>query len=487
MTLNSPVFLFLFLPAFLVINFLVGKRLQSVFLLIASLLFLLWAEPIYFPAILMLSGASYFLGVKLDDFQHEESLRKKWLILGLMINLGMLVGFKLFSSYWQDFLVFVDLWGFTFPATLPGYLRQIAGMPLGLSYITFQTTSYLLDISRRRVKSERNLTRFFNYVLMFPKIVAGPIVRYREISFEGWNSIRDSSQVAAGIRRFMIGFVKKTLIANPLSLVTDGGIFLQPPDTIPTGTAWFVILCFSLQIYYDFAGYTDMAIGLGKVIGFRFPENFDHPYISTSITAFWRRWHITLSNWFRDYVFYPLERKRRMTPWLNQYTNILIVFLLTGFWHGASATFLMWGLIHGGAIALERSPFGNVLRGVWKPLQHAYTLLVVLVAWVFFRSPSIGYAWGFLISLFGFPHPETPLPYGVLPHLSPIIWTAFTLGLIFSLPVFPWMKRTYLGNVLPEDGINSKLLKSGLVVVLFVLGIIVQAGTMYQPFIYGAF
>ncbi len=285
----------------------------------------------------------------------------------------------------------------------------------------------------------------------------------------------------------MIGFAKKALIADQLSLITDQGIFNQPPSHIPAGTAWLVILSYTLQIYFDFSAYSDMAIGLGQAFGFQFPENFNYPYLSTSLTDFWRRWHITLSGWFREYVFFPLEKKRGTLRWLKQPMNIIIVFLLTGLWHGITPPFIIWGLLHGCVLALERGRFGNWLKNAWLPLQHVYFLLVIIFSWVFFRSPNLAYALGFLKAMFNFFHSAKPLPYSVFPIVSHSTWLALLAGLLFSFPIQSLFEKLVSQKSWAKKNTTWFWAQNLLVLLLFLAGIIMQAGSTYHPFIYRDF
>ena len=487
MSLNSPTFLFLFLPIFLLIFTLIGKRLRVYTLILFSVIFLLWSDPLFAPFIFTLVVLNFILLTAIQKVPTLSSQRSHRLNFSIGINLFALLAFKIISTYGQDFLSWVELSQITIPQWVVTYLPLLAHLPLGLSFLTFQAISMLVDGSRQDNKDEISLLSVSNYLLLFPKLISGPILRFHETAAQLKQPSSDPSQVADGVRRFMLGFIKKTMVADQLALITDRGIFNQAPANIPPGVAWLIILCYTLQIYIDFSSYSDMAIGLGQVLGFRFPENFNFPYISASISEFWRRWHMTLSNWFRDYVFYPLERKRRVLRWLTQPVNILLVFLLTGLWHGITPPFIVWGLLHGLAIAIEHTRIGNWQRSLWKPIQNMYTLSVIIVGWVFFRSSSLAYAWNFIKSLFGFNHPLSDIPFSVLPPISPFVWAALVISIFLSFPVLPALQKRfsiiYSFNERPWLG----WCRDGLLLGLFALGIMFQAGTSYQPFLYGGF
>ncbi|MBM3136699.1 MAG: MBOAT family protein [Chloroflexi bacterium] len=392
MALNTPIFLFLFLPVFLLIYLLAGKTYRNLVLMIFSLVFFAWGEPFYFPVILILSLLNLLFLRWMKKKPIGSRAIRQILAAGIGINIASLVFFKLLSTYGGDWVALITTNGIILPAWITFLLPFCIHLPLGVSFYSFASIGMLMDAYHSPEIGDVSGGTVMNYLLMFPKVIAGPIVRFKDTLQQILDREWDWSGMEGGVQRFMIGFSKKTLIADQLALITDRGIFTESPTHIPLGIAWLAVVSFSLQIYYDFSGYTDMAIGLGGMLGFRFMENFDYPYLSKSISEFWRRWHISLSTWFRDYVFYPLERKRREVPYLSQQLNILIVFLLTGLWHGVTLPFIVWGLLHGLALVLERGRWGAWISKLWKPVQHAYALGVIMLGWVFFRSPTVGYA-----------------------------------------------------------------------------------------------
>jgi alginate O-acetyltransferase complex protein AlgI len=345
----------------------------------------------------------------------------------------------------------------------------------------------LADASGQKSAERSHFLPVSSYLLLFPKAISGPITRFQEITDQMKKREISIPQTAAGIRRFMLGFAKKALIADQLALITGREIFSQSPLHLPAGLAWLALLCFTLQIYFDFSAYTDMAVGLGQSLGFDFGENFNYPYLSQSITEFWRRWHISLSKWFRDYVFYPLELKRRSIKWLIQPLNILVVFLLTGLWHGVTPPFIAWGLLQGAALVLESGRFGIWLKKLWRPLQNGYALSVIMLGWILFRSPTLLYAWNYLKALAGFSKPAAWLTFTAYPPVSPLVWFALAAGILFSFPFLPAFQKRFTQHSSPEKAVAWVWIQNALALALFAAGIIVQAGTSYLPFIYGEF
>lgn len=486
MALNTPVFLFLFLPVFLLICLLTGKSHRNAALLVFSLVFFAWSDPFYFPAILGLSLINFLICHWMRRKPPGSRAGKQILALGVSINVVSLLFFKLLSTYGENWLALLSGKEIVLPAGLAFLLPFSFHLPLGISFFSFQAISMLVDSFRSAEMTNANGGNVLNYFLMFPKVIAGPIVRFRDTIQQIRDREWDWTGMETGIQRFIVGFAKKTLIADQLALITDRGIFTESPSHIPLGVAWLVVVSFSLQIYYDFSGYTDMAIGLGRMLGFRFMENFDYPYLSKSISEFWRRWHISLSTWFRDYVFYPLERQRREIPYLSQSLNILIVFLLTGLWHGITLPFIAWGLMHGLALVLERGRLGAWLARAWKSVQHVYALGLILLGWVFFRSPTLGYAWKLLKVMLGIMPSSSRIPYSVFPPVANLTWIALIAGIMFSIPLAAPL-RWKMDEVAAEHPFLFTWVRNFSLLLLFIAGMAAQAGANYQPFIYGEF
>lgn len=486
MALHTPIFLFLFLPVFLLIYLLAGKTNRFSALLVFSLVFIAWSDPFYFPVILGLSLLNFFFYRWMRRKPLGSRAGKQILALGISINVASLLFFKLLSTYGEHWLTLLTGKGIILPAWMLFLLPFSFHLPLGISFFSFQAIGMLVDSFRSAESTKANSGDVLNYLLMFPKVIAGPFVRFKDTIQQIREHEWDWSGLETGVQRFVIGFAKKTLIADQLALITDRGIFTEAPSHIPFGVAWLAIISFSLQIYYDFSGYTDMAIGLGRMLGFRFMENFDYPYISRSISDFWRRWHISLSTWFRDYVFYPLERKRREIPYLSQSLNIMIVFLLTGLWHGITLPFVVWGLLHGLALMLERGKWGVWMSKLWRPLQHVYALTLIMLGWIFFRSPTLGYAWKLVRVLLGFMPSNARIPYSVFPPVANLTWIALIAGILFSIPLIAPL-RQMLDAAATKHPMLFSWVRSIFLLLLFIAGIIAQTGANYLPFIYGEF
>ncbi|MEB2333615.1 MAG: MBOAT family protein [Anaerolineaceae bacterium] len=472
MNFVTAVFLFLFLPFFLIFYFFAQPRWRPLIGILASLLFYAWGSVVNLVWIAALILFNYWLGRRL------EAKPAKWILpLGLLGNVGVLAFFKVFIVYGDGFLL---RFGEFLPGRVAGWLDALT-FPLGLSYISFQLISYLLDVRKGAVKAEGSLGAFAFYILLFPKLLVGPIVRYRTLAESLPAPTLDTRQISGGMRRFMAGFAKKILIADTLSKVVDATFGLPVGSTTPL-FGWLALTGYALQIYYDFSGYTDMAIGLASMMGLRFAENFNNPYMAESVGDFWRRWHISLSSWFRDYVFYPLERRR--VPVIGQPLNVLIVFLLTGLWHGAAVEFALWGALHGFFIALENLFLNRWLRRLFRPLRRLYALTVVLFTWLIFRAPNLEYAGSFLKFLFSGSAETIPLSFlatSPLPFIEPSFLIAFAAGVLFCLPLGDYL---YLRA---ERSPFLRLTTDLLLFVLFIISIGAMVNGQFLPGIYERF
>ena len=390
MVFSSLLFLFRFLPAILLVYYIVPRQWRNLVLLLFSLAFYAWGEPIYIILMLASIVVSYIGGVLVDRFKQAEKMKaaKAELIISSAINLSLLAFFK-----YADFAIETV-------NSLTG--TRIAGLqlalPIGISFYTFQTVSYIMDVYRGEAAVQKNPISFGTYVTMFPQLIAGPIVQYKTIDTQLRTRKETAEQFSEGIRRFMIGLGKKVLLANNVGALWEA---IQATDSaqISVLTAWMGLAAYTFQIYFDFSGYSDMAIGLGYMFGFRFLENFNYPYISKSITEFWRRWHISLGTWFREYVYIPLGGNR-VGKW-RHIRNIFIVWLLTGIWHGASWNFVLWGLYYGVLLLAEKFIFGKYLEKLPALFQHIYCMFFVMLGWNLFVFDDIGCGIGFLKSLFG--------------------------------------------------------------------------------------
>ena len=389
MVFSDSVFLFMFLPLTLAVYYAVPFAFKNTVLFLTGLLFYAWGEPVYVLIMLLSTAIDYCAGRLMDRFDSNKKIRKATLLVSVVMNLSLLGIFK----YGSFFIGSVNgIFGSAIPD--PGL-----PLPIGISFFTFQSMSYTIDLYRRNIKVQKNFIDFAAFVTMFPQIVAGPIVRYEDVSAQlacrriALRSMRD------GITRFVCGMCKKVLIANSIgALWTD--VKAQDYASMPAATAWLGIAAFTLQIYFDFSGYSDMAIGLGKMLGFDFPENFRYPYNSKSIAEFWRRWHITLGDWFKSYVYFPLGGSRGSTA--ATIRNTLIVWLLTGLWHGASWNFILWGLYYGVLIILEKFVFRRLLERTPSALRHILTMLAVVFGWVIFEITSPASELEFVKAMLGF-------------------------------------------------------------------------------------
>ncbi len=388
MVFSSLLFLFVYLPVVLAIYYIVPRRWRNFWLFVANLVFYGWGEPVYILLMLFSICINYFSGILIDRHRADARRAKRILVADIVVNLAMLGFFK-----------YYDLFASTL-STIPGVSIPALhlALPIGISFYTFQTMSYPIDIYRGDAKVQRSFISFGTFVALFPQLIAGPIVRYKDIAEQLDFRAGGVEQFSAGVRRFTVGLAKKVLIANNIGALWD--IYAAKPSAELTVLgSWLGILAFSLQIYFDFSGYSDMAIGLGRMLGFEFLENFNYPYISKSATEFWRRWHISLGTWFRDYVYIPLGGNRKGPR--QQIFNLLVVWALTGFWHGANWTFLCWGLYYAVFLIIEKLFLLKRLEKV-PVLATVYTLLVAVCGWVLFDLPSIGAAAAYYRAMFGF-------------------------------------------------------------------------------------
>ena len=389
MVFSDSVFLFMFLPLTLAVYYAVPFAFKNTVLFLTGLLFYAWGEPVYVLIMLLSTAIDYCAGRLMDRFDSNKNIRKATLLVSVVMNLSLLGIFK----YGSFFIGSVNgIFGSAIPD--PGL-----PLPIGISFFTFQSMSYTIDLYRRNIKVQKNFIDFAAFVTMFPQIVAGPIVRYEDVSAQLACRRIDLRSMSDGITRFVCGMCKKVLIANSIgALWTD--VKAQDYASMPAATAWLGIAAFTLQIYFDFSGYSDMAIGLGKMLGFDFPENFRYPYNSKSIAEFWRRWHITLGDWFKSYVYFPLGGSRGSTA--ATIRNTLIVWLLTGLWHGASWNFILWGLYYGVLIILEKFVFRRLLERTPSALRHILTMLAVVFGWVIFEITSPASELEFVKAMLGF-------------------------------------------------------------------------------------
>lgn len=387
MLFSSSVFLFLFLPIVLILYFnpiVKNRTYRNIVLLLASLFFYAWGEPVFVLLMVASIVVNWLIGLAME----RSDKKKTWLILSVVWNLSLMFVFKYLTFVLSNVELLLH--------------RNIAdieiSLPLGISFFTFQILSYIFDLYYGNTKVQRNCYKFALYVSMFPQLVAGPIVRYEQIAYEIDHRQENMEDFSLGMTRFVYGLGKKVLLSNYMGTIADNMFCLSANSNLSAASAWLGGIAYTLQIYYDFSGYSDMAIGLGKMFGFHFLENFNYPYISKSITEFWRRWHISLSSWFREYVYIPLGGNRRGVA--KQVRNIAVVWLLTGIWHGASWNFVLWGVYYGALLLLEKFVFAGVLKRLPKIFRSVYTLFFVVVGWIIFAFDNMSVGLQYLKTMF---------------------------------------------------------------------------------------
>lgn len=478
MVFSSLLFLFCFLPSTLLIYYLLPFKFKNYWLLFCSLVFFAWGGITYTLIILASILVNYFLGLIIER-KRDGSFAYYWLATGVIINLSALAVFKYADFTIYNLNLLLEKWNVS-PLPLPGIL-----LPVGISFYTFHALSYLIDIYRRKCDAQHNLFDLALYISMFSQLIAGPIIRYSDVWIQLRQREHNVAFFSSGIERFLIGLGKKVILANSFALVADN-VFNSDITHLNCASAWLGILCYTLQIYYDFSGYSDMAIGLGRMFGFNFMENFDLPYSASSIKEFWRRWHISLSSFFRDYVYIPLGGNRCSE--FKTYRNLIIVFFLTGFWHGASWTFIIWGLFHGAFIVLERIGLEKGLRKAGRFFSSLYTWLVVMLAWVLFRTDTLHNAMSYWKALFTF-------------KMSRKTWLIFSnqidselivllcIGLFGALGGFVFFMNYFKNNLSSFRflRISSDILSIISYITLFVLCILYLTAGTYNPFIYYRF
>lgn len=461
MVFSSPVFIFLFLPIVYLINLVIPKRFSNGFLLIFSLIFYAWGEPLYVFLMIFSGLINYILTLSMGE---QSPKRKVILIIAVIFNIGILGLFK-----YADFLIL----------TVNGVLKTSLPLlnlplPIGISFYTFQTMSYVFDVYNNETAVQKNYFSLLLYITFFPQLIAGPIVQYHDIARQIESRFVTLDKTVQGLRRFVVGLSKKVLLANAMAVIADR-LFALPNSEISTVVAWIASIAYLFQIYFDFSGYSDMAIGMGEMFGFHFKENFNYPYIATSVQDFWRRWHISLSSWFRLYVYIPLggNRKGKNRAMFNR----VFVFFLTGLWHGASWTFVVWGLYHGLFLLLEQT----VLHVRQWPVivQRLYTLLVVLIGFVIFRAETFSQSLIFIQSMFAFTSVSALASKELMILITPFTIVMFAISVIASTPL--------LKNIKGYDVGWTSVLSYGFTIVLWIACLLSLAANTYNPFIYFRF
>lgn len=472
MVFSSTTFLILFLPITLIAYYLIGIALtrsiavKNGILLLASLVFYAWGEPVYIFLMLISILFNYVIGKDIASSREVEQPGQARLlfIVAVCFNLSVL-GFFKYAGFLVDNINALFGWHLALP-DLP--------LPVGISFYTFQIMSYIIDLYKGKIKVQNNLLSFALYISLFPQLIAGPIVKYKDIAYQLRRRRETWNKFARGMTRFTVGLAKKLLLANTLGSVFNA-VQAKEISSLSTLSAWIGILCYTLQIYFDFSGYSDMAIGLGSMFGFSFNENFRYPYAATSVTDFWRRWHISLSSWFRDYVYIPLGGNRRKTP--RVILNLMIVWLLTGLWHGASWNFVAWGVFYGVLLILEKYVLHRVLEHLPKLLRRVLTMLCVMIGWVLFSAGSLHDALSYLKVMFG---GGAALMDADAKYLIATNFVLLIIGAVCAVPLY----RRFLQKADPK--VISRL-KIAAFPLLLLLCIIFMISETYNPFLYFRF
>lgn len=472
MVFSSLIFLFIFLPLLLILYFIVPNSknflYKNIILLIFSLIFYVWGEPLYVTIMLFSSIVDFTIGNLIEKIPKKKKL---WLILSIVINLGMLFFFK-YTNFFLDnlnniFNLDIELLNIT--------------LPIGISFFTFQTMSYSIDVYLGNTKAEKNYLNFFLYVSMFPQLIAGPIVRYTDVAKELKKREIPFSKVSSGFKLFLYGLFKKVLLANNFGILFDT-IKVMDNTNLTFVLSWIGIIAYSLQIYFDFSGYSNMASGLGKMLGFTYPENFNYPYISKSIKEFWSRWHITLSSFFKDYVYIPLGGSRSKLS--RNIINLLIVWMLTGFWHGAEWNYIIWGLYFGVILIFEKYILNKILEKLPNIIKHLYAIILILIGWLIFVSNDILYLSDYLKSLLCI---NVLFINNLSIELILSNMIILILGIIISTPIYKVLSNKV-------NKINNKVIKtlihifiSLMIIILFIITLAYLVSNSYNPFLYFRF
>ena len=472
MVFSSITFLLYFIPIFFIVyHFLPSTKSRNIWILTASIFFYAWGAP-KFIFILLLSTLIDFYLVRSMHRVIDSGRKKILLILSLVLNLGLLAYFKYANFFVENIQAFLEVLGggsFTWVSV---------ALPIGISFYTFQTLTYSIDIYRGNAKPLERPTDYMLYIMMFPQLIAGPIVRYNHIADQIRGRLENYGDKLHGFFRFSIGLAKKVLIANSIGSTIDP--YFSNIEVLDTSTAWVAIIGYTFQIYFDFSGYSDMAIGLGKMMGFRFPENFNSPYISKNITEFWRRWHMTLGDWMRDYLYIPLGGNR-VDSKMRLYFNLSFVFLMSGLWHGASWNFVLWGIFHGLFLILDRLFLIKLFKKLGTLLSIMITFFIVVLSWVIFRIESFTEAKLFYKKLFAFEGLS-------LPQLEGGFWLTFVLAIVISFITISKIGLKWEASLLATPKKSSKgTLQLLLSILLFILCLTEIGTSSFNPFIYFRF
>ncbi|GGB43321.1 MBOAT family O-acyltransferase [Fictibacillus barbaricus] len=473
MLFSSTVFLFLFLPIVLLAYYICPKKLRNTLLLIVSLFFYAWGEPAFVPIMLFSILMNYTFGLIVDKVRERRTAIRLTMTLMVLSNVSLLCYYK-YAIFFVENINGLFNSSFAVPEIL---------LPLGISFYTFHSMSYVIDVYRKHGDVQKNPINMALYIAFFPQLVAGPLVRYQTVAAQLKHRVETFDKFTEGVKRFIIGLAKKMLLANNVGLIADE-IFKTPTNELSVGMAWIGIIAYSLQIYFDFSGYSDMAIGLAKMFGIDFLENFNYPYVSRTISEFWRRWHISLGTWFRDYVYIPLGGSKKGK--LITYRNLFAVWFITGFWHGASWTFVAWGLYFGIIIAIEKAFLEKLIFKLWRPLQHMYALVLIISGWVLFRAETFSYAFGYLKVMFGFGN--VPLFDERAAFYLTNYSVLLCLAIISATPLFKWlMEKLFTTGSNKVFVIGNEIGAPVYYAAVLLLSIAYMVNATFNPFIYFRF
>ncbi|MBR3244800.1 MAG: MBOAT family protein [Parasporobacterium sp.] len=470
MIFSSLFFICIFLPVTLILYYMVPRKLKNFVLLLMSLVFYAWGEPVYVLLMIFSIIYNYYAARSISYYRNTDKRKMRTLVFVfcLIINLGLLCFFKYYGFVVENINALFHL-------SLP--IRSLA-LPIGISFYTFQTLSYVIDVYKGNVKVQKNIINFGAYITMFPQLIAGPIVRYADIEKQLTGRVLSFDKFAEGCAWFIIGLSKKVLLANNIGMLYDA-VFAQAAPDRAVLTTWLGVIAFTFQIYFDFSGYSDMAVGLGKMLGFEFVQNFNYPYISKSATEFWRRWHISLGTWFREYVYIPMGGNR-VSP-IKHIRNILVVWILTGFWHGAAWNFVIWGLYYGILLLLEKYIYGKALKKAGPVVGHIYTILIFVLGWLIFCSPTVPDLAQNFASMFGILH--TPFINAETLYFLRTNAVLLIVCILCSTPLI--MKGfTFIAS---RKGALFKILATVCYAAVFIVSIAYLVNATYNPFLYFRF
>ncbi|MGL5439568.1 MAG: MBOAT family O-acyltransferase [Filifactoraceae bacterium] len=468
MVFASAIFLFVFFPVVYIVYFLLKDTFKNFWLFLMSFVFYAWGGLSYALLVLLSTIVNYVVGLLMHN--KEGRVRKIYLIIGVVYNLSILMFFKYFNFIVENIQGLARIGNLNWETQVPNII-----LPVGISFFTFQIMSYIIDLYRREIDVQRNIINLGLYILLFPQLIAGPIVRYIDVETQIREREIDLNSFVIGLQRFIVGLGKKVLIANAMGKWAD--MAFNDIGQLSTPMAWLGIIGYTIQIYFDFSAYSDMAIGIGKMFGFSFLENFNYPYIASTMQDFWRRWHISLTTWFRDYLYIPLGGNRKGKN--RTYINSFIVFFCTGLWHGAAWNFVLWGLYHGLFLIIEKTKIGKIIQKMPRIIRHIYVIFIVILGWVMFRANSMSDALVFYKTMFIWNGDNIFTFFKALDNWNII---AFAMGLIFATPIMRTVKEK-----IESDKVEIVIFEYIIYFIIYVVSIMFVSGSSFNPFIYFRF